>query len=55
VAYFLLNESLPQYYNDPIVTFGYCRGQEPYQYVREIMNRYSMYSDQIAYQYTAKK
>ncbi len=54
VAYYLLNESLPQYYNDPIVTFGYCRGQEPYQYVREIMNRYSMYSDQIAYQGLAK-
>lgn len=54
VAYYLLNESLPQYYNDPIVTFGYCRGQEPYQYVREILNRYSMYCDQVAYQTIAK-
>ncbi|MGP8217744.1 MAG: transporter substrate-binding domain-containing protein [Bacteroidia bacterium] len=55
VAYFLLNESLPKYYNDPIVTFGYCRGQEPYQYVREILNRYSMYRDQPTYQYAVKR
>jgi membrane-bound lytic murein transglycosylase F len=55
VAYFLLNESLPKYYNDPAVSFGYCRGQEPYQYVREIMNRYKMYHNQVGSQYTAKK
>jgi membrane-bound lytic murein transglycosylase F len=49
VAYFLLNESNPKYYNDPIVQFGYCRGQEAYQYVREIMNRYQMYCNQLCY------
>ncbi|HTB07072.1 MAG TPA: transporter substrate-binding domain-containing protein [Bacteroidia bacterium] len=52
VAYFLLNESQPKYFNDPVVTFGYCRGQEAYQYVREILNRYSMYSNQVAYEST---
>lgn len=43
VAYFLLNESKPKYYNDPIAQYGYCRGQEAYLYVREILNRYEMY------------
>ena len=55
VAYFLLNESLPKYYNDPVVSFGYCRGQEPYQYVREILNRYNMYRSQVTYQYAVKR
>ena len=55
VAYFLLNESLPKYYNDPVVSFGYCRGQEPYQYVREIMNRYSMYVNQVTHEYAYKR
>jgi len=54
VAYFLLNESLPKYYNDPVVSFGYCRGQEPYDYVREITNRYNMYRNQVALLYTKK-
>jgi membrane-bound lytic murein transglycosylase F len=54
VAYFLLNESQPKYYNDPIVSFGYCRGQEPYQYVKEILNRYSMYCSAQGYELTVK-
>ena len=54
VAYFLLNESLPKYYNDPAVSFGYCRGQEPYQYVKEIINRYNMYKNQVI-QYAVKR
>lgn len=49
VAYFVLNESQPKYYNDPIAVYGYCRGQEGYQYVREILNRYQMYSNQLCY------
>ncbi len=52
VAYFMLNESNPKYYNDPITQYGYCRGQEAYQYVREILNRYAMYCN--AYGHTAK-
>jgi len=49
VAYFMLNESQPKYYNDPIVSFGYCRGQEAYQYVQDILNRYHMYCNQQCY------
>jgi len=49
VAYFVLNESQPKYYNDPIVIYGYCRGQEAYKYVHEIINRYHMYCNQLCY------
>ncbi len=43
VAYYLEMKSKPEFYNDPIVTAGYCRGLEPVRYVREILHRYEMY------------
>lgn len=43
VDYMLLQKSNPLIYNDPIVKCGYCRGQETYQYVREILKRYQHY------------
>ena len=43
VAHFLLLKSQPQYYNDPVVKSGYCRGSEPVNYVREILQRYDRY------------
>lgn len=45
VDFFLLNKSNPKYYNDPLVKFGYCRGEEPYHYVREILERYEHYKN----------
>ncbi|MGQ0826923.1 MAG: transporter substrate-binding domain-containing protein [Bacteroidota bacterium] len=39
----LLQKSNPTIYNDPIVKCGYCRGQEPYLYVKEILHRYQYY------------
>ncbi|NPA38142.1 MAG: transporter substrate-binding domain-containing protein [Chlorobi bacterium] len=39
--------SKPKYYNDPVVKFGYVRGIEPYNYVREIFDRYELYKDVI--------
>ena len=43
VAEMLLKKSDPAYYQDSVVHYGYCRGREPYQYVREIYNRYNDY------------
>lgn len=45
VDFFILNKSNPKYYNDPLVKFGYCRGEEPYHYVREILERYNHYKN----------
>lgn len=43
VAYFLLKKTDPSYYNDPVVRLGYCRGNEPVNFVAEILQRYSEY------------
>ncbi len=45
VDYYLLNKSKPAYFNDPVVEFGYCRGEEPYLYVNEILERYEHYKN----------
>lgn len=39
----ILQKSNPLIYNDPIVKCGYCRGQETYLYVQEIIKRYNHY------------
>lgn len=43
VAHFLVQKTRPEFYNDPVVQFGYCRGNEPVNYVAEILNRYDQY------------
>jgi len=43
VEYMVLQKSNPKVYNDPIVKCGYCRGQETFMYVKEILNRYENY------------
>lgn len=43
VAYFLLNKSNPEFYQDSVVYYGYARGEEPYKYVNEIYSRYDHY------------
>jgi len=45
VAEMLLKKSKPEYYNDSVVHYGYCRGSEPYRYVKEIINRYKHYQN----------
>ncbi|RUT77757.1 transglycosylase SLT domain-containing protein [Ancylomarina longa] len=45
VDYYLLNKSKPEFFNDPVVKYGYCRGREPYQYVRKILDRYQHYQN----------
>ncbi len=40
---FLLNKSNPEYYNSELVKYGYCRGEEPYNYVKDVIRRYELY------------
>ncbi|MDX5325765.1 MAG: transglycosylase SLT domain-containing protein, partial [Bacteroidota bacterium] len=44
VSEFLLKKSNPKYYSDPVVKYGYCRGKEPVNYVRKILEYYNLYS-----------
>jgi membrane-bound lytic murein transglycosylase F len=43
VSEFLLKKSYSKYYNDPVVQFGYCRGSEPVNYVKTILDIYENY------------
>lgn len=47
VEYFMLYKSNPRFYNDPVVKYGYCRGQEPFNYVRNIVRKYFDYQHKI--------
>jgi membrane-bound lytic murein transglycosylase F len=44
---FLLKLSYPRFYRDEAVEYGYVRGIEPYEYVREIFERYEHYKKLI--------
>jgi len=48
VDFFMKNKSKPKYYQDPVVKYGYCRGNQPYNYVNEIIDRYDHYKNIIA-------
>lgn len=41
VDQFLLNKAKPEYYKDPVVQAGYCRGEETYRFVVEILERFN--------------
>lgn len=43
VAYYLIKKSKGKFFNDDVVEFGYCRGDEPVNYVTEIFQRYEHY------------
>jgi len=43
VETWILKKAQSQYYNDDVVEYGYCRGTEPYRYVREVIERFDQY------------
>lgn len=45
VRIFLLNKSLPKYYNDPIVKFGYCSGIQTTNYVNDVLVTFQHYKN----------
>jgi len=47
VDFYLLNKSNPKYYRDSVVRYGYARGEETYNYVLEILDRYEHYKNVI--------
>lgn len=47
VNYYLLNKSKPEFYKDPVVKYGYCRGKEPYNYVKNILLTYEHYQNTV--------
>lgn len=47
VEQMILQKSHPKYYTDEVVKHGYCRGTEPYAYVRNIYSMYDHYKNFI--------
>ena len=47
VDFFLLNKSVGKYYNDSVVRYGYCRGEEAYKYVNRVTSNYNHYLNVI--------
>lgn len=47
VDFYVLNKSNPKYYQDTVVRYGYARGEETYNFVNEILDRYEHYKNVI--------
>lgn len=48
VEYYLLMKSKPEFFRDPIVKSGYCRGEEPVNYVQDILTRFDQYKQLLS-------
>jgi membrane-bound lytic murein transglycosylase F len=48
VEFYLSRKSEPDFYRDPVVTAGYCKCEEPINYVRDVLDRYEEYKIHIA-------
>ena len=49
VEVYLQNKSEEQYFKDEVVRFGYCRGEEATNFVRNVTNNYKQYKNVIDY------
>jgi membrane-bound lytic murein transglycosylase F len=47
VEYFLLRKSETKFYRDPVVKAGYCKCEEPVNYVKSVFERYEQYKTHI--------
>ncbi len=47
VDYYVLNKSNPKYYNDTVVRFGYARGEETFEFVNEVLDRFEHYKNVV--------
>jgi membrane-bound lytic murein transglycosylase F len=45
VDFYLLNKSKPEYFNDSVVKYGYCRGVESYRFVNDVLDRFEHYKN----------
>ncbi len=43
VEFFLLRKTDPKFYKDPLVKAGYCKCEEPVNYVKDVLKRYDEY------------
>jgi membrane-bound lytic murein transglycosylase F len=48
VSYWMLQLSKQEYYADPVVRFGFCRGLEPVSYVSIILDRFQHYKQFVS-------
>jgi membrane-bound lytic murein transglycosylase F len=49
VDFYLQNKSNEKYFKDEVVRFGYCRGEEATNFVRNVTNNYNQYKNVIDY------
>lgn len=47
VEKYILLKAKKKYYNDPVVKYGYFRGSETYQYVKNITERFAIYKQKV--------
>jgi membrane-bound lytic murein transglycosylase F len=43
VEAYLLKKSDPKFYRDPLVSAGYCKCEEPVNYIKDVLDRYEEY------------
>jgi membrane-bound lytic murein transglycosylase F len=47
VEYYLTKKSDPKFYRDPVVVAGYCKCEEPVNYVKDVLERFNEYKIHI--------